>query len=93
MQQRDVTGGEQIYRDCAMCHGVDATGKMGMHPTLAGVVDRLSAEEAAVIVRNGRNTNPPMQAFGDGLDDDDLVDLLAYLESIPADPPATSGPR
>lgn len=86
-QQGEVARGEQIYQaNCAMCHGVEATGMMGMHPALTGVVDRLSAEGVEVTVRKGRNTNPPMPAFGDRLDDDDIIDLLAYLESLPAGP-------
>jgi mono/diheme cytochrome c family protein len=83
----DVARGEEIYQaTCAMCHGRDATGMMGMHPALTGVVDRLTMEGVSVTIRNGRDTRPPMPAFGDRLDDTDIADLLAYLEALPPGP-------
>lgn len=87
LQEGNEARGEQIYQaNCAMCHGIEATGMMGMHPALTGVVERLSLEGVEVTVRNGRDTNPPMPAFGERLDDDDIGDLLAYLDSLPAGP-------
>ena len=83
----DVAKGEEIYQaTCAMCHGADATGMMGMHPALTGVLDRLTVEGVEVTIRNGRDTNPPMPAFGDRLDDDDIADLIGYLATLPDGP-------
>jgi mono/diheme cytochrome c family protein len=85
--QGDVTRGEEIYQaNCAMCHGADATGMMGMHPALTGVVDRLTVAGVEVTIRNGRDTRPPMPAFDDRLDDTDLADLIAYLDDLPDGP-------
>lgn len=72
--------------NCAMCHGVDATGMMGMHPSLRGVVDRLTREGVEVTIRNGRDTRPPMPAFEGRLSDGDIADVIAYLESLPSGP-------
>lgn len=83
--QGDVARGEDIYQaNCAMCHGTDATGMMG--PALTGVVSRLTVEGVEVTIRNGRDTRPPMPAFDDRLDDTDIADLLAYLDSLPDGP-------
>lgn len=83
----DVARGEEIYQaNCAMCHAADATGMMGMHPALTGVVDRLGVEGVEVTIRNGRDTRPPMPAFEERLDDADIADLLAYLGTLPQGP-------
>lgn len=73
----------RVYRDsCAMCHGGDATGMMGMHPALRGAVDRLGLEGVEVAVRDGRATNPPMPAFGGRLTDREIADV----KSLPNGP-------
>lgn len=83
----DPSEGEALFEaNCAMCHGGDATGMMGMHPALRGAVDRLTVEGVEVTIRNGRDTRPPMPAFGDRLGDDDIADLVAYLETLPPGP-------
>lgn len=83
----DAAEGESLFQaNCAMCHGADATGMMGMHPALRGAVERLTAEGVEVTIRNGRDTRPPMPAFGERLDDNDITDLVAYLETLPAGP-------
>lgn len=83
----DASRGESIYQaNCAMCHGADATGMMGMHPALTGVVQRLSLEGVEVTIRQGRDTRPPMPAFGNQLGDDDIADLIAYLDTLPTGP-------
>ncbi|MPY96310.1 MAG: c-type cytochrome [Acidimicrobiia bacterium] len=88
-----VQRGEELYQaNCAMCHGADATGMMGMHPALTGVVDRLSLEGVEVTIRNGRNTTPPMPAFDATLTDDEIADVLAYLDALPPGP-RNFGPR
>lgn len=83
----DPAQGEALFQaNCAMCHGKDASGMMGMHPALRGAVDRLTVEGVEVTIRNGRDTRPPMPAFGDQLDDDAIADLVAYLQTLPAGP-------
>lgn len=88
----DAEAGEAVFRrNCAMCHGADATGMMGMHPALRGAAERLSREGVEVTVRNGRSTNPPMPAFGERLSDDEINDVVAYVASLP-DGPRNFGP-
>lgn len=85
-EEGDVARGEEIYQaSCAMCHGADATGMMGMHPALTSVVERLSREGVEVTIRNGRRTRPPMPAFEE-LGDADIANVIAYLDSLPDGP-------
>jgi hypothetical protein len=69
-----------------MCHGADATGMMGMHPALRGAVERLTVEGVQVAIRNGRQTAPPMPAFGDRLSEREIADVIAYLRGLPRGP-------
>lgn len=83
----DVEAGERVFAaNCAMCHGRDASGMMGMHPSLRGAVDRLTREGVEVTVRNGRDTNPPMPAFEGRLDDRQIARVIAYLDTLPSGP-------
>lgn len=82
-----VDAGRQVFQaSCAMCHGQDATGMMGMHPSLRGATDRLTREGVEVTIRNGRDTQPPMPAFERRLNDEQIADVVAYIESLPAGP-------
>lgn len=88
----NVDAGREVFTgNCAMCHGQDASGMMGMHPSLRGAVDRLTVEGVEVAIRNGRDTNPPMPAFGDRLAASEIADVIGYLESLP-DGPRNFGP-
>ena len=79
--------GERVFMaECAMCHGADAAGMMGMHPSLRGAVERLSREGVEETIRKGRNTMPPMPAFVGRLTDQSIADVIAYLDSLPAGP-------
>lgn len=83
----DVDAGRDVYAStCAMCHGEDATGMMRMHPALRGAVERLTAEGVEVTIRNGRQTTPPMPAFDGTLSDDQITNVIAYLDTLPAGP-------
>lgn len=83
----DVEAGQQVFAaNCAMCHGEDAAGMRGMHPSLRGAVQRLSLEGVEVTVRNGRDTDPPMPAFAGRLTDEEIRDVIAYVDSLPEGP-------
>jgi mono/diheme cytochrome c family protein/uncharacterized membrane protein len=83
----DADAGRGVFAaNCAMCHGADATGMMGMHPAPRGAVERLTFEGVDVTIRNGRQTMPPMPAFGDRLSDEDVADIIAYLDTLPSGP-------
>lgn len=83
----DVEAGREVFEaSCAMCHGADAAGMMGMHPSLRGAVERLSREGVEVTIRNGRDTMPPMPAFEERLTDAQIDDVIAYIASLPEGP-------
>jgi mono/diheme cytochrome c family protein len=83
----DAKAGERVFQaNCAMCHGSDAAGMMGMHPSLRGAVERLSPEGVEVTIRKGRKTMPPMPGFEGRLSDRAIADVMAYLASLPEGP-------
>ncbi len=83
----DPERGERIFRtNCAMCHGADAAGMMGMHPALRGAVERLGREGVEVTVRKGRATRPPMPAWEGRLSDQEIADVVAYVAALPPGP-------
>jgi mono/diheme cytochrome c family protein len=76
--------GRKVFeQNCAMCHGSDASGMMGMHPSLRGATERLSREGVEVTIRNGRDVMPPMPGFEDRLSDEEISDVIAYLDTLP----------
>lgn len=86
-QSGDSQAGRDVFEaNCAMCHGADASGMMGAHPSLRGAVERLTQEGVEVTVRNGRDTMPPMPAFEDRLTDQEINDVIAYLDTLPVGP-------
>ncbi len=86
-QVGDPNAGRDVFEaNCAMCHGQDAGGMMGMHPSLRGAVERLSLEGVEVTIRNGRDTNPPMPAFEGRLSDQEIRDVIAYVDTLPVGP-------
>lgn len=96
IQDADVDAGRQVFEaNCAMCHGTDASGMMGMHPSLRGAVERLTREGVEVTVRKGRDTNPPMPGFEARLTDREIEQVIAYVGSLPPGPrnfgPETEG--
>ena len=91
-QSGDPAKGREVFAaNCAMCHGSDATGMMGMHPSLRGAIERLSREGVEVAIRQGRRTQPPMPAWEDRLSDGEIDDVIAYIATLP-DGPRNFGP-
>jgi mono/diheme cytochrome c family protein len=70
----DATAGEAIYADnCAGCHAADGSGGTG--PNLKGEDD---LEEAVAVILSGEDSMP---AFGDTLTDQEIADLVAWLDA------------
>lgn len=71
----DATAGEAVYADnCAVCHGDDGTGG-GAYPSIVGV----AADEIEEYVINGEGDMP---AFGDTLSEQDIADVVAYVQTL-----------
>lgn len=72
----DATNGATVFADnCAACHGADGTGGSG--PDLTGESE--GAEEMADIILNGEGD---MTAFDGVITDQEIADVIAYVESI-----------
>lgn len=69
--------GEAIFRmNCAVCHGIEATGEVG--PKLVGVSDHKTRVGLIRQVISGET--PPMPQFQP--EPQDMADLLIYLEQL-----------
>ncbi|MCA0754391.1 c-type cytochrome [Paenibacillus sp. N4] len=62
---------------CVGCHAADLKGQ-GTTPSLVGVGDRLSKEELAEVITNGRN-NGAMPSFKDKLSAEEIDQLATWL--------------
>jgi putative membrane protein len=86
-QSGNPEAGQKVFEaNCAICHGSDASGMMGIHPSLRGAVERLTLEGVEVTVRNGRDTNPPMPSFEGRLSEEEIDDVIAYIDTLPVGP-------
>lgn len=75
--QGDGSRGEAIFRmNCAVCHGLEATGEVG--PKLLGVSDHKTKVGLIQQVISGKT--PPMPQFQP--EPRDMADLLDYLEQL-----------
>src|SRR5690606_19982835 len=72
--------GNMVYRKtCASCHGTDRQGIGPSFPALQHLEERITMQEAKLVIENGRNMMP---AFKDVLDDGDKTALLTYLMDL-----------
>jgi quinoprotein glucose dehydrogenase len=75
---------------CSICHGENLTGSPPAMPSLVGVGDRLSAQQLATTIRNGKGRMPAFTSFDDGR----LYALVDFLVSgkskeLPSSEPPT----
>lgn len=72
--------GHLVYmKSCASCHGEDQRGIGSAFPGLMGLQERMTAQEARLVIENGRNMMP---AFKGILTDADQTALLTYLMDL-----------
>ncbi|MBV9119602.1 MAG: cytochrome b N-terminal domain-containing protein [Chloroflexi bacterium] len=83
----DATAGAQVFQQkgCHTCHMIDGSGGQ-RGPDLTYVANRLNSSEMIVRVLNGGNNMP---AFGGNISDQQLNQLVAFLETLRS--PAQSG--
>ncbi len=71
----DAAGGKTIFESkCAACHGKDGSKKFTD-------VQTKSAEDLIKIVKEGVK-GKPMPAWGSKLSDDEIKDVVAYVQSL-----------
>jgi mono/diheme cytochrome c family protein len=78
----DLAAGQQVYmRNCAGCHQISRAGMPPNIPSLIGIVSKVGAERIRTVVSTGIPTGkPPMQAFPN-LTQDDIENLIAFLQT------------
>lgn len=88
----DAARGEQVFAACWDCHRKDASGRAN------GVFPRLAGQHASVLIkqlsdiRTERRSNPSMLPLALGLNRGDIVDVAAYLQSLPIGAANGKGP-
>ncbi len=83
-QASDMARGEQIYRSCALCHGLYGQGTPSrLSPRLAGQ-DRQYLEKSTKEYRDGKRAAPTMVKTSglDQMSDQDIADVSAYLAKL-----------
>lgn len=84
----DVKDGEEIYKvRCVLCHGEDGKGGkglLGINLRNPVVQKKIDPEFLAITVRDGRKGTPmpPFGKNGVGLNDQDIVDVVAYVKTL-----------
>jgi quinoprotein glucose dehydrogenase len=77
-------GAEVYARNCSICHGDQAGGIQPGFPSLIGVGQRLTPEQVAATVVQGKGRMPGFHKLVSG----DMTDLMRYLGAAPVDPNA-----
>ncbi len=82
----DPSKGKELYQKCIACHGADGYGKKSQQaPMLAGQHSWYTAKQITDIknkVRENANANK-MYPFVKNLQDSEIEDLAAYIETLP----------
>ena len=72
----DAANGDTLYQaNCASCHASDGTGGSG--PNITGEIEETG--ELTDIILNGEGDMP---GFADSLSDQDVADIIAFLQTI-----------
>jgi quinoprotein glucose dehydrogenase len=85
----DLPGRTTYLRECSVCHGDRRAGSPPEFPSLLGVYDRLSAEQIATTIREGKGRMPAMRIAGVPLTQ--LLDYLKTERDLPSGGIASEG--
>ena len=82
---RMAAAGHRVYAlHCVQCHGVDRAGDaLDVYPSLVGLADRMSSDDAAALIADGRGYMPSHRFLSDG----DMRALIAYVFDSTEDGP------
>ena len=73
---------------CGVCHGEKMEGSPPAIPSLAGIAERASSEDVAMIIKNGKGRMPGFPGFSD----DQLLALVMYLTNGESKELTSTGP-
>lgn len=77
---------------CVNCHGLDGRSAIAGVPSLAGQRPEFLTL-VLILLREQIRVTPPMNAFAQGLSDQQIEDLSAWFASLPPGPPDDRAPR
>jgi cytochrome c553 len=88
----DAEAGKAKFESCTACHGPNAISAMENVPSLAGQTDSF-LQWQLVYFRGGARKSDVMGPIAEGLTDEDIRNLGAYLSHLtPPEPPSGSAP-
>ena len=79
----DAAKGKAKSMICASCHGKDGVGVLPTYPNLAGQKAAYTEMQLRAF-RDGQRKNMVMTPMAKPLSDQDILNLAAYYESLPA---------
>lgn len=79
----DPERGQALSAPCAACHGMDGVSMIPGYPHLAAQNQRYSVTQMELI-RDQVRVVPEMAGMLDGMSEQDLRDIAAYYETLPA---------
>lgn len=79
----DVSAGQSVYmHNCAACHQISRAGMPPNIPSLVGIVPKVGEARIRAVVADGiPSGKPPMPAFSSRLSQEDVDNLLAFLQA------------
>jgi cytochrome c553 len=84
-QAADIQAGKARSNTCVPCHGSNGISSNPVWPDLAGQKESYLALQLKAF-RDGDRKHPLMTAMAQGLSDEDIANLAAYYNSLPASP-------
>ena len=79
----DSAAGQAKSAMCATCHGKNGIGTAPNYPNLAGQKSQYLAQQM-LLFRSGERKSEQMNIIAQPLSDEDIQNLAAYYESLPA---------
>lgn len=91
----NLENGRKLFRTCTICHAPEGWGsESGSYPQIAGQLKTVIVKQLADIRARNRD-NPTMYPFterGNLGGPQDIMDVAAYIESLPMNPRSGQGP-
>lgn len=82
-QAQDIEKGKTLYKACIQCHGADGMGNVEeLAPKIAGQLDWYIVSSIKAFKDGSERQNPKMLPFIEGLSDQDIADLAAYISQM-----------
>lgn len=81
--EADIEAGKNSARVCGSCHGPRGIAKVSSYPSLAGQSAEYLVKQLLAF-REGSRKDPQMSTMAKHLSDEDIANLSAWYNSLPA---------